>query len=90
MPIEKVIHTAHAKATAGREGPGVSSAGTLDVKLVRPRELGGSRSSGTNPEQLFAAGYVFIGAMKFVATRAGIDLPGELSVAANVEVNPHA
>lgn len=88
MSIEKVLYTAHAKATGGRDGRAVSSDGTLDVKLVKPRELGGSGSPGTNPEQLFAAGYAacFIGAMKFVATRDRIDLPGELSIAANVGI----
>ena len=88
MSIEKVLYTAHANATGGRDGRAVSSDGTLDVKLVRPRELGGSGSPGTNPEQLFAAGYAacFIGAMKFVATRDRINLPAELSVAASVGI----
>jgi osmotically inducible protein OsmC len=88
MSIEKVLYTAHAKATGGRDGRAVSSDGILDVKLVRPRELGGSGGPGTNPEQLFAAGYsaCFIGAMKFVATRDKIDLPAELSIEASVGI----
>jgi osmotically inducible protein OsmC len=88
MSIEKVLYTAHAMATGGRDGRAVSSDGILDVKLVKPRELGGSGSPGTNPEQLFAAGYAacFIGAMKFVAKRNKIDLPGELSIAASVGI----
>jgi osmotically inducible protein OsmC len=88
MSIEKVLYTAHAKATGGRDGRAVSSDGILDVKLVRPRELGGSGSPGTNPEQLFAAGYAacFTGAMKFVAARDKVDLPGELSIAASVGI----
>ncbi len=67
VSIEKVLYTAHAKATGGRDGRAVSSDGILDVKLVKPRELGGSGSPGTNPDQLFAAGYAacFIGAMKY-------------------------
>jgi len=67
VSIEKVLYTADAKATGGRDGRAVSSDGILDVKLVKPRELGGSGSPGTNPEQLFAAGYAacFIGAMKY-------------------------
>ncbi len=67
MSIEKVLYTAHAKATGGRDGRAVSSDGILDVKLVKPRELGGSGSPGTNPEQLFAAGYAacFIGAIEY-------------------------
>ena len=88
MPIDKVLYTARAKATGGRDGRAVSSDGMLDVKLVKPRELGGSGSPGTNPEQLFAAGYAacFIGAMKFVATRDRIDLPDEVSIAASVGI----
>ena len=63
---EKVLYTAHATATGGREGRAVSSDSALDVKLSTPRELGGAGGDGTNPEQLFAAGYsaCFIGAMK--------------------------
>ena len=89
VSIEKVLYTAHALATGGRDGRAVSSDGILDVKLVKPRELGGSGSPGTNPEQLFAAGYAacFIGAMKFVASRDRIDLPGELSIAASVGIS---
>ena len=88
MSIDKVLYTAHAKATGGRDGRAVSSDGILDVKLVKPRELGGSGSPGTNPEQLFAAGYAacFIGAMKFVAARDKVDLPGELPIDASVGI----
>ena len=71
MSIEKVIYRAHAKATGGREGRAVSSDNVLDVQLTTPLELGGAGNVGTNPEQLFAAGYsaCFLGAMKFVASR---------------------
>ena len=88
MSIDKVLYTAPATATGGRDGRAVSSDGILDVKLVKPRELGGSGSPGTNPEQLFAAGYAacFIGAIKFVASRDKISLPGELSIAASVGI----
>jgi lipoyl-dependent peroxiredoxin len=88
LSIQKVLYTAHALATGGRDGRAVSSDGALDVKLVKPRELGGSGSPGTNPEQLFAAGYAacFIGAMKFVATRDRIDMPGDLSIGASVGI----
>ena len=69
MSIEKVLYTAHATATGGRDGRAVSSDGVLDVKLVVPKEMGGAGVGGTNPEQLFAAGYsaCFLGALKFVA-----------------------
>ena len=90
MSIGKVLYNAYAKATGGRDGRAVSSDGVLDVKLVKPRELGGSGGPGTNPEQLFAAGYAacFIGAMKVVASRDKINLPAELSIDASVGIGP--
>ncbi|OZB68674.1 MAG: organic hydroperoxide resistance protein, partial [Lysobacterales bacterium 13-68-4] len=57
MSIENVLYRAHAKATGGRDGRAVSSDGVLDIQLTVPKELGGSGATGTNPEQLFAAGY---------------------------------
>ena len=72
MSIEKVLYRASATATGGRDGRAVSSDGALDIKLATPRELGGAGGAGTNPEQLFAAGYsaCFLGALKFVAARS--------------------
>jgi len=77
MSIEKVMYQARAKATGGRDGRTISSDGVLNVKLTRPRELGGAGEAGTNPEQLFAAGYsaCFLSAMKFVANRDKIAVP---------------
>ena len=88
MSIEKVLYTAHAKATGGRDGHATSSDGVLDVKLATPRELGGAGGVGTNPEQLFAAGYsaCFIGAIKFVAGREKIHLPTDVSIDASVGI----
>src|ERR1700730_8326757 len=88
MSIEKVLYTAHAKATGGRDGRAVSSDGILDVRLTTPRELGGAGGAGTNPEQLFAAGYsaCFIGAMKFVAARDKIALPADTSIEGSVGI----
>ena len=57
MSIETIAYRAHAHATGGREGHAKSSDGALDVKLSTPKELGGAGGDGTNPEQLFAAGY---------------------------------
>lgn len=88
MSIEKVLYRAQATATGGRDGRAVSSDNMLDVKLTTPKELGGAGGEGTNPEQLFAAGYsaCFIGAMKVVAGRAKIALPADLSVQGNVGI----
>jgi len=85
MSIEKVLYRANATATGGREGRGVSDDGNLDVKLTTPRELGGSGAAGTNPEQLFAAGYAacFHGALSMLAERSGLSLP-DASVTATV------
>lgn len=82
MSIEQVLYRAQAKAIGGREGSAVSSDGVLDVKLTTPKELGGDGAVGTNPEQLFAAGYsaCFIGAIKFVGGRDKIAVPADLSI----------
>jgi len=82
MPIEKALYTAHAKATGGRDGKATSSDGILDVKLTTPKELGGNGAAGTNPEQLFAAGYsaCFLGAMKYVAMQEKKQLPADTSI----------
>lgn len=71
MSIETVAYRASAEVTGGRDGRAISSDGVLDVALTTPKELGGAGGQGTNPEQLFAAGYsaCFLGAMKFVASR---------------------
>jgi Ohr subfamily peroxiredoxin len=68
----------------------VSAGGTLDLKLTKPRELGGAGGPGTNPEELFAAGYsaCFIGAMKFVAARDKISLPSDVSVEGSIGIGP--
>jgi len=88
MSIEKVLYTAHATATGGREGRAISSDKVLDVALTTPRELGGAGAVGTNPEQLFAAGYsaCFLGAMKYVAGQEKIALPADVSVNGNVGI----
>jgi lipoyl-dependent peroxiredoxin len=90
--IEKVLYTAHATSTGGREGSSKSSDGVLDVKLTTPKELGGNGASGTNPEQLFAAGYsaCFLGAMKHVAMMQKIALPADTSIKADVGIGPIA
>ncbi len=88
MSIEKVLYTAHATSTGGREGSSKSSDGVLDVKLTTPKELGGNGAVGTNPEQLFAAGYsaCFLGAMKHIAGTQKITLPATTTIAADVGI----
>jgi lipoyl-dependent peroxiredoxin len=89
MSIEKVLYQARAKAIGGRdEGHAASSDGALDVQLTRPRELGGPGGTGTNPEQLFAAGYsaCFLSAMKFVARRDKIAIPADASVESTIGI----
>ncbi len=90
MALEKVVYTASAKATGGRDGRAKSSDGALDVALSAPKELGGSGGEGTNPEQLFAAGYsaCFIGAMKAVAGKQKITVPDDTSIEGQVGIGP--
>jgi osmotically inducible protein OsmC len=87
----QVLYTAHATATGGRDGQAVSSDEHLKVKLSTPKELGGAGGDGTNPEQMFAAGYsaCFIGAMKFVAGATKVTLPADVSVTGNVGIGPN-
>ncbi len=88
MSIEKVLYTAHASATGGRDGRATSSDNVLDVQLSTPRELGGAGGPGTNPEQLFAAGYsaCFLGALKYVAGKSGVALPADTRVSGKVGI----
>lgn len=90
MSIEKIVYTATATATGGREGQATSSDSALDVKLSTPRELGGAGGDGTNPEQLFAAGYsaCFLGALKFVAGQQKVALPADTRITGKVGIGP--
>ena len=90
MKVEKVLYRAQATATGGRDGVAKSSDGVLEVKLTTPKELGGAGGNGTNPEQLFAAGYsaCFLGALKFVAMKQKVALPAETSVTGKVGIGP--
>ena len=90
MTPEKILYTARSTATGGRDGRAVSSDQVLDVALTTPRELGGAGGAGTNPEQLFAAGYsaCFLGALKFVAGKAKIALPADSMITGVVGIGP--
>ena len=84
----QALYTANATATGGREGRGVSSDKALDVALSTPKELGGAGGEGTNPEQLFAAGYAacFLSAMKMVGGMMKTPIPADASVDAAIGI----
>ena len=92
MLTEKVLYRVQDKATADRDTHAVSSDGVLDLKVTRPRELGGTNGRGTTPEQLFAASYAasFLGFMRVVAGRDDIEFPTGAEVEASVGVGPAA
>lgn len=85
-----ILYTAQASATGGRAGRAVSDNGVLDVVLTVPKELGGDGATGTNPEQMFAAGYsaCFLGALKAVAGKEKIKLSEDTKVTARVGIGP--
>ena len=74
----KVLYRTSATAYGARAGRAVSDDDRLDVQLSLPKELGGDGGDGTNPEQLFAAGYAscFFSAMKIAAAKSGVSLDG--------------
>jgi Ohr subfamily peroxiredoxin len=85
----KILYTAEATATGGREGHARTSDSRLDVDLDVPAEMGGTNGPGTNPEQLFAAGYAacFQSAMLRIASERKIDLTGS-RITARVGIGP--
>ncbi len=86
--LQNVAYTAKATATGGREGVAKSDDGRLNVNLSTPKGLGGDDGQGTNPEQLFAAGYAacFIGALKFVAGSEKIALSSDTYINSEVSI----
>lgn len=82
--LEKTLYTAKTHTTGGRDGASHSSDGRLDVKLSSPGTSGG----GTNPEQLFAAGWsaCFLGAMGVAAAKMKVSLPADRAVDAEVDL----
>ncbi|MCM2476536.1 organic hydroperoxide resistance protein [Rhizobium sp. CG5] len=85
-----ILYTAQASATGGRAGRAVSDNGVLDVTLTVPKEMGGDGATGTNPEQLFAAGYsaCFLGALKFVAGKEKVKLSEDTTITTRVGIGP--
>ena len=87
--LDKVIYTARAHTTGGREGSSRTDDGLLDIKLTPPKAMGGA-GTATNPEQLFAAGYsaCFMGALKHVAAMKKVAVPADASIDAEVDIGP--
>jgi Ohr subfamily peroxiredoxin len=89
VALEKILYTANATSTGGRDGRSKTDDGVLDVALVPPKALGGSGATGTNPEQLFAAGYsaCFASAIGHVARTQKLKT-GTVVVSAKVSIGP--
>ena len=84
--LDKVLYTANAHTTGGRDGASKTDDARLDIKLSPP----GTSGTGTNPEQLFAAGYsaCFIGAIKAVAAKTKLTVPADMAIDASVDLGP--
>jgi len=84
----KILYTAQVHTTGGRDGAAKSADGQLGVKLATP----GTGRAGTNPEQLFAAGYsaCFLGALKYVAAQKKVKIDEATTVTASVGIGPRA
>jgi Ohr subfamily peroxiredoxin len=88
MIPEKILYAATMTAQGGRDGQATAPDGSLSLKLSVPKGLGGPGGDGTNPEQLFAAGYAacFLGAVKLVGRQRKITLPDDAAVTATVGI----
>jgi osmotically inducible protein OsmC len=86
---KKILYTATATAKGGREGHVHSSDGVLDIDMRVPKELGGPGGNGSNPEQLFAAGYAgcFESSVRHVARDKKVAIT-DASVTAHVGIGP--
>jgi len=86
--LEKVLYTARARTTGGRDGASRTDDGRLDIRLSPP----GTAGTGTNPEQLFAAGYsaCFIGALRAVGGAMKLTIPADVAIDAEVDLGPTA
>jgi len=88
--LQQTMYTGVATSTGGREGTAVSSDGKLSLTHSTPKALGGPGGEGTNPEQLFAAGYsaCFLNALKHIASLEKVTLNNNTSVSAEVAIGP--
>ncbi len=86
--VEKVLYTGKTHTTGGRDGASISSDGRLDIKLSSP----GAAGTGTNPEQLFAAGWsaCFMGALGIAAGKMKVILPVDRAVDAEVDLGTNS
>ena len=87
--VKETLYTAHVMTRGGRGGRVTSDDGNLDLALSLPQGMGGQGGPGTNPEQMFAAGYAacFGGALQYAAGQKKIT-PGEVMVEAKVGIGP--
>lgn len=87
---DKILFEAEMTATGGRDGKASSPDGAFALSLSLPKELGGPGGDGTNPEQLFAAGYAacFLGAVKLVARLRKVTVTDDATVTAKVGMGP--
>jgi len=85
-PLDKVVYTAKTHVTGGRDGAGRSDDGKIEVRLSSPAQ----GATGTNPEQLFGIGYAacFMGAMKAVAPKVGVQVPNDAAIDSEVDLGP--
>ncbi len=93
MMSVNTVYTTSATANGGRDGKARSDDGRLEVSLDVPKAMGGDDGPGTNPEQLFAAGYAacFLGALKFVTSqKKGVALPADTSTKTTVGIGPRS
>lgn len=90
MSLDKVLYTAQATVNGGRDGRATADDEAIDLKLTTPKALGGMGGDGTNPEQLFAAGYAacFTGALKLVASQHSVKIPEASTIEGLVGIGP--
>jgi Ohr subfamily peroxiredoxin len=86
-----VIYATSAIAVGGRDGNTGTIDGRFDIKLARPKELGG-KGGGNNPEELFASGYAacFLSSMQLLASQGGPTVPQDAEVKATVGLGPRS
>lgn len=90
MKPEKIVYRTEATATGGRDGRAATKDGRLAVSLSIPKEFGGPGGDGTNPEQLFAAGWsaCFLSAIKLAGRLNKVAIPDDATVTAKIGVGP--